>query len=230
VISSILWDNLTYLSDGKLSSIVETCRQIEDKALPGIFVEAGCALGGSTILISYVKEQHRPLHVYDVFEMIPPPTSDDGNDVHERYNIIAQGKSRGIGGDTYYGYEKDLYETVRSNLRKFDIDESTHNVCLIKGLVQEKMHIDQPVAFAHIDVDWYGPVRTCLERIAPKLVVGGSIILDDYNDWSGCRKATDEFLQDNADQFTVDDSTGSRKLIRVKKETIAERKLISISE
>ena len=65
---------------------------------------------------------------------------------------------------------------------------------LIKGLVQDTMRIDQPVAFAHVDVDWYEPVLTCLQRVFPKLVEGGSIILDDYHDWGGCRKATDEYI------------------------------------
>jgi asparagine synthase (glutamine-hydrolysing) len=55
------------------------------------------------------------------------------------------------------------------------------------------MVIEQPVAFAHIDVDWYEPVLTSLKRIFPHLVVGGSIILDDYHDWGGCRKATENF-------------------------------------
>ena len=43
------------------------------------------------------------------------------------------------------------------------------------------MHITQPVALAHVDVDWYEPVMTCLERVFPQLVVGGSIILDRFS-------------------------------------------------
>lgn len=85
---------------------------------------------------------------------------------------------------------------------------------LVKGLVQETMKIDQPVAFAHIDVDWYDPVITCLERIFPNLVVGGSIILDDYHDWGGCRKATDEYLRRVAGQYVLDDSAGSMKITK----------------
>jgi asparagine synthase (glutamine-hydrolysing) len=77
------------------------------------------------------------------------------------------------------------------------------------------MHIDQPVAFAHVDVDWYEPVSTCLERIFPRLVEGGSIILDDYHDWGGCRKAADEYLRGIAGQFALDDSAGSMKIIRM---------------
>ncbi len=88
------------------------------------------------------------------------------------------------------------------------------NVLLVQGLVQETMEIEQSVALAHINVDWYEPVMTCLERIFPNLVIGGSIILDDYYDWGGCRKATDEYLRKVAGQFVLDDTAGSMKITR----------------
>lgn len=214
LISRIRSNKLTYLSDNKLAALVNTCRQIEANKLPGIFLEAGCALGGSTILIASLKRSDRPLLVYDVFGMIPAPTTADTQDVHDRYKTIREGKSKGIDGDEYYGYQDNLYEVVQSNLKQFDINCEQRSVTLIKGLVQDRMTIDQPVALAHVDVDWYDPVMTCLTRIFPNLVLGGSIILDDYHDWGGCRKATDEYLQSVAGQCTLDDSAGSMKITR----------------
>lgn len=205
---------LTYLSDAKLASIAQTCRDIETAGLPGLFIEAGCALGGSAILIASLKSQARPFYVYDVFGMIPPPGSEDTPDVHARYRAIVQGESTGLGGDRYYGYEENLYQLVQGNLRSFGVDLERQSVSLVKGLLQDTMHIDQPVAFAHVDVDWYDPVKTCLERIFPHLVPGGSIILDDYHDWGGCRKASDEFLRTVVGQFTLDDSARSMKITR----------------
>jgi asparagine synthase (glutamine-hydrolysing) len=35
---------------------------------------------------------------------------------------------------------------------------------------------------------------TCLTRIAPLLSVGGRLIIDDYDTWSGCRAAVDEYF------------------------------------
>lgn len=215
LISRLRARNLTYLSDQKLVSLVDTCRSIEQANLPGIFLEAGCALGGSTILIATLKRPDRPFFVYDVFGMIPPPTAQDTSDVHTRYRKIVGGEAKGLGGDTYYGYQEDLYGTVQGNLRSFDIDAERQSVCLVKGLVQDTMSIDQPVAFAHIDVDWYDPVKTCLERVIPRLVMGGSVILDDYHDWGGCRKATDEILAGKAGQFVRDDSALSLKVTRI---------------
>jgi hypothetical protein len=184
--------------------------------VPGIFIEAGCALGGSAILLGSLKSDARPFRVYDVFGMIPPPEQEDPPEVHERYRVIVEGKSDGLGGDKYYGYEENLYEIVKSNLSAFNIDCEAKGVELIKGLLQDTMVVDQPVALAHVDVDWYDPVLTCLERIFPKLALGGSIILDDYNDWGGCRKATDHFLRGVTGQFSLDDSAGSMKITRVR--------------
>lgn len=216
LISDIRGQKITYLSETRLASINRTCCLIEDANLTGVFIEAGCALGGSAVLIASAKSAERPFFVYDVFEMIPAPTDADPKDVHERYQTIVQGKSAGIGGDKYYGYLENLYDLVQSNLSSFGINCQQQLVFLIKGLVQDTMVIEQPVAFAHIDVDWYEPVLTSLKRIFPNLVVGGSIILDDYHDWGGCRKATDEFLREVAGQYTLDDSAGSMKITRVK--------------
>lgn len=214
LIARIREKKLTYLTDKKLLSLSGTCQDIEKRNLDGLFLEAGCALGGSSILMASIKSAQRPLLIYDVFGMIPPPTDMDTQDVHDRYKTISEGKSTGINGEKYYGYEANLYEIVLSNFRDFDIDCEKQNVQLIKGLLQETMTINQPVAFAHIDVDWYEPVMTCLTRIFPHLIVGGSIILDDYHDWGGCRKAADEYLQTVPGEFLLDDSAGSMKITR----------------
>jgi asparagine synthase (glutamine-hydrolysing) len=215
LISQIRLRNLTYLSDERLASLASTCRSIEDANLPGIFLEAGCALGGSAILIASLKRYQRPFLIYDVFGMIPSPTKEDTQDVHDRYRTIVERKSRGIGGDTYYGYLDNLYEVVQSNLRSFGVNIEEQTVILIKGLVQETMKIDQPVAFAHIDVDWYSPVMASLIQIFPNLVVGGNVILDDYHDWGGCRKAADQYLRGVVGQFSLDDSAGSMRITRI---------------
>lgn len=214
LIQSVRANNLTYLSGAKLASIAETCRSIEDQGLPGMFIEAGCALGGSAILIGRIKSVDRLLNIYDVFGMIPSPTMEDGSDVHKRFTTIQSGRSRGIGGDRYYGYEKDLLDKVRDNLSAHGVTEQSDSLRLIKGLLQDTMSIREAVAFAHIDVDWYEPVKVCLERIVPNLVVGGSIIIDDYKDWSGCRKATDDFFARCEGNYSYDDSAGSLKITR----------------
>lgn len=214
LIRRVRGERLTYLTLGKAASLVATCREVEAAGLPGIFVEAGCALGGSTILMATAKHGTRRLDVHDVFARIPAPTAEDTPDAHERFRTIADGRSAGIGGDRYYGYRENLEEVVSANLNRHGIVPDRDRIRLVRGLVEDTLLIEEPVAFAHVDVDWYQPVMTSLRRIVPKLVTGGCIIIDDYHDWGGCRKATDEFLGECREHLLVSDAAGSLKITR----------------
>ena len=209
----IVENKLTYLSDAKLDMLISICLSNEANNIPGIIVETGCALGGSSILMASVKDKKRALRVYDVFGMIPPPSDKDGKDVHERYNVIGSGKSKGIRGDNYYGYEEDLYNKVISSFNDYGYQIESNNIQLIKGLLQDTLKINEPISLAHIDVDWYEPVYISLERIEPYISIGGAIVLDDYFDWSGCREATDEYFKDKKDQFSFNSSSESMVIV-----------------
>jgi hypothetical protein len=201
IIRAVQADHLTYLDEEALRDLYDGVRDVERRGLDGALVEAGCALGGSAIVMATAKFPGRPFFVYDVFGMIPPPSDRDGADVHERYQEIQSGESEGIDGQKYYGYQKSLLEQVHGNFRRHGVAPESTNTSLVKGLFQDTMQIDWPVAYAHIDGDWYESVKTCLSRIAPRLVPGGVLIIDDYDAWSGCRSAVDEFLADKRAEF-----------------------------
>ncbi len=215
LIRSVVRQRLTYLAKPRLRMLFESVSEIERRRLPGCIIEAGCALGGSAAVIAHAKSSAREFRVFDVFSMIPAPGQNDPPEVHERYKEIASGQSTGLGGDKYYGYEVSLLNLVRDNLRRFGVVEHSHNVHLVKGLVQDRLVVTGPVAFAHIDVDWHDPVACCLSRVFPHLVVGGSIVIDDYHDWDGCRSAVNEFLGKHGSQVTLDPSAGSLKVTRI---------------
>ena len=208
-VRSVRKKKLTFLPTRKLNSLARLTLQVEREGIDGMLIEAGCALGGSAIVMAAAKAPTRPLGVYDVFEMIPPPTDEDDEDVHKRYEVIKSGKAKGLGGKAYYGYRDDLYEAVEHAFSDEGYPIHDHSVSLVKGLVQDTLNPTGPVAIAHIDVDWYEPVMTCLERIEPLLAPGGYLVLDDYLIWSGSRKATDAYFEDRRDGFSFDTSSGS---------------------
>jgi predicted O-methyltransferase YrrM len=193
---------LTYLGYDALADLEHAVRRIDAANVPGIIVEAGCGLGGSAVVLGRAKRKQRPLRLYDVFGLIPPPTQVDGEAIQARYETIVRGESAGIGTDRYYGYEEDLLQKVTSTLRSFDLDLERDRIVLIRGLFQDTMEIDEPVALAHIDADWYESVRTCLELIAPQLSSGGIMVIDDYEHWAGCRKAVDEYFADKRNEYS----------------------------
>ena len=163
-------------------------------------MEAGTALGGSAITLASAKRKERALMVFDAFGLIPPPSDKDGADVHDRYRTIVSGASKGIGDDRYYGYREDLLGEVTGSFRSFGLEPSEHNIAFVKGFYQDTLRLEQPVALAHLDCDWYESLRTCLERIEPHLAPGGRQI-DDYYNWSGCTTAVDEFFATRRDRY-----------------------------
>lgn len=201
LIRAVRRQKLTYLSSQALTDLRDAARRLEQQRAAGMIVEAGVALGGSAIVLARSKAAERPLRLYDVFGMIPPPSTGDGPDAHARYAEIASGRSAGIQGDRYYGYEDGLLTKVQRNLERFDVDQARDHVCLCPGLFEDTLRIDEPVALAHIDCDWYESVMLCLERITPHLVAGGALVIDDYRDWSGCKRAVDEFFAGREDEF-----------------------------
>lgn len=194
LITRVRDERLTYLTAEALADLAEAVDDIERRGTEGIIVEAGAALGGSAVVLATAKAPGRALAVYDVFGSIPPPSDDDDADVHERYAAIASGQSDGIAGDVYYGYRENLYDGVVATFRSFGFDLDRDHISLVQGRFEETMNIDRAVALAHLDCDWYRSVMTCLRALDPWMVSGGRFIVDDYDDWSGCRKAVDDFL------------------------------------
>jgi asparagine synthase (glutamine-hydrolysing) len=188
-------ESLTYLEESALHDLHDETRAAERAAREGLLIEVGCALGGSAIVIAAAKAPGRRFEVYDVFGMPPGPSAGDGPDVQARWAVIASGQSPGISGGRYYGYVDDLLGRVRDNFRRHGVEPEATNVRFVKGLVQDTLVLGEPVAFAHVDCDRYESVRTSLERIAPRLVAGGVMVIDDYDHRSGCRKAVDEYLR-----------------------------------
>ena len=187
-------NHLTYLDLAALVDLHNAVSDIEKRQILGVIIEAGCALGGSALAITSAKKLQRKFCIYDTFQMIPPPSNQDGKDAHSRYQEIIRGASKGLGKDIYYGYKGDLTGHIRTTFEVFGYPLESHQVELVKGLFQDQLHPVGPIALAHLDCDWYESVLVCLERIVPHLVDGGILVLDDYEHWSGAKRAVDEYF------------------------------------
>jgi len=201
IVKAVRLDSLTFLEEDALCDLYNQVTKLERTHAEGILVEAGCALGGSAIVIAAAKSKQRPLYVYDMFGMIPPPSDKDGKAEHERYEVIRSGKAEVFGGNTYYGYEEHLIARVIENFRKHNLPIKENNIHLVQGLFQETLLIHDNVTFAHIDCDWYESVMICLQRIEPHVIPGGVLVIDDYPGFSGCKAAVDEYFNDKKDAY-----------------------------
>jgi O-methyltransferase len=200
VTRGVVRDKLTYLSFDKLDRLNRAIEQAD--GVKGDFLEFGVALGGSAILLAHHIGASRRFLGFDVFGMIPPPTSDkDDAKSKSRYETIRSGQSKGINGDEYYGYKRDLYSQVSASFTHHGVPVDGKRVLLYKGLFEETwptVEIDA-IALVHLDCDWYDPVAYCLRACADKMSSGGAIVIDDYHDYGGCRTAVDEFLAARSD-------------------------------
>ena len=191
-------EHLTYLSHERLRRLEKGLQEALRRSPSGDVLEFGVAMGGSAVILAKrARAAGRRFAGFDVFAMIPPPTSEkDDEKSKSRYQVIASGQSEGIGGRSYYGYRDNLYDEVTETFARHGVPADGANVQLIKGLFEDTWpaYATNSVCFAHIDCDWYDPVRYCLEAVAEKLSPGGIMMLDDYNDYGGCRTATDEFV------------------------------------
>jgi asparagine synthase (glutamine-hydrolysing) len=216
LIQTIRSRKLTYVSRHKMKRCATALALVRRANVPGCFVEAGVALGGTAVLIAKLRPVGRPVKLYDVFGMIPPPGPNDAEDARSRYEVICGGRSDGIGGEEYYGYRTDLLDQVIEHLRGFGLDPVRDNIELLPGSFEDRMHPSEPVAFAHIDCDWYDSVMTCIDRLFPQLSPGGIMVFDDYMSYSGCKKAVDGFLAVRTDIeiLFAERSIGIRKMQR----------------
>ena len=130
------------------------------RSLPGVFAEAGVFKGGSARLICEEKGK-AALHLFDVFEALQLEDMPGGEKVRERFKSI-------------HGRLSD----VRQLLAGYP------NVHFHPGLFPEtSAGLDNlRFSFVHLDLDLRESTQAALEFFHPRLVAGGILIGDDYDD------------------------------------------------
>jgi asparagine synthase (glutamine-hydrolysing) len=198
-------EGLTFIEPAGLHLLATEARRLDSSAPAGaIFIEVGCASGGSSIIITRHKSPQREFDIHDVFGQIPPPTDQDFSDSRRRYEVIASGQATGLAGRKYYGYEKDLLHQVKTAFHRYGAPPEENSIRFLPGDVRQTLSASgPPIAFAHLDCDWYEPVRHSLEMILSRLIPGGVVIVDDYYSYKGCTAAVWDVLRDRLDSVRL---------------------------
>ena len=176
----------------------DSCKQVLDQKVPGSFVECGVWKGGSSAIMALAirnSGQERHLHLFDSFEGLPEPTEKDGEYATTTYS---GGRSGGKLA-TINQCQAGLDEVRHLILDQIRVPEKLAHFHV--GWFQNTVPVDAgklgPIALLRLDGDWYDSTKICLEHLYPLLSPGGILVLDDYNCWEGCRKATDEYRNKN---------------------------------
>ncbi|MBM4147174.1 MAG: hypothetical protein FJ240_13040, partial [Nitrospira sp.] len=177
----------TMLSDARLFSLFSAAKKVCLENVTGNFIECGVAAGGSTALLAYTiqkySKQPRLHYAFDSFEGMPTPTE---HDTHDNQHA----ESTGWGTGTCAAPE----DSVREICTKLGISDIVKTV---KGYFQDTLpqmrNIVGPIAFLHMDADWYESTKVILHNLYDQIVHNGFIQVDDYGHWEGCKKAIHEF-------------------------------------
>lgn len=194
----------TMVGELRLLSLYERAIEVCRQDLPGNFVECGVAAGGGSALLAAVIARHsrrpRKHYAFDTFEGMPDPGD---NDRHGK-KAAADG---GWGAGTCAAPESSLMEAAR-------LVGAAEVVVPVKGLFADTLPRTRqeigPVAFLHMDGDWYSSTMDILEHLYDQVVPGAPVQIDDYGYWQGCKKAIAEFESRRKVHFDLAtiDSTG----------------------
>ncbi|TKB98627.1 TylF/MycF/NovP-related O-methyltransferase [Pedobacter cryophilus] len=184
----------------RMISLIRAVEYIVKNNIPGAFVECGVWKGGSMMLIAKtlieLGELNRELYLYDTFEGMATPSSNDISFDNKIASILLEKElSEKENGNNIWCYSN--IEEVKNNL--LSIGYNPNKIHFIKGKVEDTIpnQIPHQIALLRLDTDWYESTIHELEYLYPILVNKGVMIIDDYGQWMGQKKAVDEYILNN---------------------------------
>ena len=139
---------------------------------------------------------------FDSFEGFPEPVSEKDH--------RAWGKKT-IAGQWNINDESRINKKVNST--NADNNTASNHTELVKGFFKDSLKAYEPQKlffFVHLDVDLHSSYETCLPYFYERLVEGGIIGLDEYNDdkWYGAKIAIDKFCEQQGIDLKIEPITG----------------------
>ena len=183
----------TLTPPARIMALCDGIRHLERAGVEGAIVECGVWRGGSmmaaALTLLELGTTDREIWMYDTFTEMPPPGEFDahasGADLGQMYEET--------GKDPVYTIYSD--ERIKSLMVETGYPEE--KLHLVRGLVEETIPGRAPerIALCRLDTDWYESTAHELEHLYPRIAAGGLLIIDDYGEFLGARKAVDEYLE-----------------------------------
>jgi O-methyltransferase len=191
----------TMIGRKRLDNIEKCLALIKKDNVAGDVAETGAWRGGASIFMKGCLNawgmENRNVWVADSFEGLPVPSrpEDAGYDFSAtKVPILAVS-----------------LEEVQENFRRYDLLDD--KVKFLKGWFRDTLHIApiKELALLRLDGDLYESTMDALKALYDKVVPGGFIIVDDFNDFEPCRRAVLEFREQHRikDPIEIIDWTGA---------------------
>jgi len=198
-------DAETMLGLRQLDNMQACIKDVLDNNIPGDLVEAGVWRGGMTVFmraaLSAFGDTSRQVWVLDSFEGLPQLDRS-----RETFEWEA--------GDMAVSLDE-----VKANFARYGLlDERVH---FLKGFFNQTLPQNPigPISILRIDADLYQSTVDVLTHLYARLSPGGYAIFDDYHNLPDCRRAIEEFRQQNA--ITCELKTIDKRAVYWKKSALA---------
>ena len=171
-------------------NVWSSIKYIHENQIEGDFVECGVWLGGVSIFaaltLSFLGDRTRRVHMYDTFAGFPVGSVDSKRGVE-------------VKGPSY----KNFREAVERNIVDSGADKD--RVSIVEGPVEKTLTETLPksIAIARLDTDHYSSTKAEMEFLYPIRSPLGVLIVDDYGEYDGSRKAVDEYLKAHASSIML---------------------------
>ncbi len=201
----------TMTDQTRIMGLIRETERVIRSQIPGDIVECGVWRGGSMMAVALVLLRlgvtDRDLWLFDTYTGMTAPESVD-IDCYGRPALRPETGSYDSAGCTV-----PLHEVQRAMSITNYPAERLHYV---PGMVEDTLPDQAPatIVLLHLDTDWYRSTRHELETLFPRVSPSGCIMIDDYGHWQGARRATDEYLEQNAPGLTPEQCGYSAVILR----------------
>lgn len=172
---------MTMIGDQRMANLRMAVETVIQEGIPGDLIECGVWRGGACIYMAGILAAYgiasRRIWVADSFAGLPPPRcAEDAGDTHHVHHQLAVS-----------------LETVRRNFQKFDL--LTEAVRFLPGWFSDTLPVApiERLAVLRLDGDMYASTMDALVPLYPRVSPGGFVIVDDYHEVPGCRRAITDY-------------------------------------
>ena len=174
-------------------------KAVKNKTIKYNFVECGVWKGIYLVFFQKLIEMYNlencKIYGFDTFEGIPKPTTEDitmkDESMLDRYNLLKVDDKTSNWNYTKIDQVKDSY---------FQNTKKNSNLILIKGKVEntliEHQNIPDEISILKLDTCLFSGTKIELDILFPKVKKDGIIIIDNYFNFKGVKKATDEYFKE----------------------------------
>jgi len=177
------WKPYTLISTERAYNLFQATHYIAAHRLPGDFMECGVLLGGASIMMAIFADhfglRDRKHYLLDTFCGFTEPATE----------IDYAGKRVNLGA------LPPFRQLVDMNIARCGIDPA--RFVLVEGSVKDTLPLSDidAVCLLRLDTDDYQSTLHELRTVYPIVVPNGVLIIDDYGQYKGARRAVDEYFE-----------------------------------